>query len=219
MTDLIFLDTETTSLDDRTGEVWEVGLIKRSIHPVEVKGETIYPGQQSMDIEYLWQLPVENLDRADPISLRICKFYDRRWPASNANCDLEKNLQGMVLTNHDESPEWRVALNGVFMEEWAKEFVKLTRGAHLIGNVVSFDEERLRKLIRRWGYTPMWHYHLVDVESLAAGFLGLNPPWKSNEISEALGVPVPEDQHGALPDARWARDMYDAVLRDQAKQL
>ena len=58
-----------------------------------------------------------------------------------------------------------------------------------------------------------WHYHLVDVEALAAGKLGIAPPWKSDELSAALGVTITEDdRHTALGDAKWAMRIYDAVM-------
>lgn len=44
-------------------------------------------------------------------------------------------------------------------------------GTHLAGAVVSFDEERLRRLMWKHGYSPRWHYHIIDVEGLAAGYL------------------------------------------------
>ena len=37
-------------------------------------------------------------------------------------------------------------------------------------------------------------------------------PWKSDDLSAALGIKVSdEDRHTALGDARWARAIYDAV--------
>lgn len=56
------------------------------------------------------------------------------------------------------------------IELWAETFVDLTAGAHLVGAVVSFDADRLWRLLRRLGQCPMWHYHLIDIEALAAGF-------------------------------------------------
>lgn len=198
MSKLCFIDTETTSLDDRTGEIWEVGLIVRYASP----GTTDIT---SLDTEYLWQLPVEHLERADPISLNIGKFHERRWPTLNPETDYTKHLSGTIQDSN------RI-INAIDMPSWSKRFVELTRDAHFIANVPSFDELRLCKLLRRWGQCPMWHYHLICVENLITGRLGIHPPWKSKDLSEAIGVPVPEDQHGALPDARWARDMFDAVF-------
>lgn len=35
----------------------------------------------------------------------------------------------------------------------------IPKRSHLAGAVVSFDEERLRRLMWRWDYAPPWHYH------------------------------------------------------------
>lgn len=88
-----------------------------------------------------------------------------------------------------------------------------TTGAHLVGAVVSFDEERLRKLLLQEHYIPAWHYHLVDVEALTAGALRIPPPWKSSDLWEKLGLNLDNyERHTALGDARMARDIYDKVM-------
>lgn len=136
----------------------------------------------------VWQLPVD-LGRADPVALRIGRFHERRWPYP-------------AVTE---------------LGEFARVFALYTRGAHLVGNVISFDEERLRRLLRSHGACPEWHYHLVDVEALVAGKLGIAPPWTSKDLSEAIGVEVPdiEDAHTAAGDASWAMDLYDAVMTSE----
>jgi DNA polymerase III epsilon subunit-like protein len=132
---------------------------------------------------YHWFLPVD-LGRADPVALGIGQFH-RRYDRRN-------------ITN---------------LRDFAGEFAELTLGAHLAGAVVSFDEERLRKLLRSNGACPEWHYHLVDVEALVAGKLGLKPPWDSNELSRAVGVdPGDFERHSALGDAMWAQALYRAVM-------
>jgi hypothetical protein len=149
--------------------------------------------------EHVWQLPVD-LGRADPIALRIGRFHDRRRIAE-------------ALTQH------RV---------FAETFARLTEGCHLVGAVISFDEERLRRLLRHQHQCPMWHYHIVDVEALAAGWLAgrgcdavsaedwlvkARPPWNSNNLSLAIGVdPEQFDRHTALGDAKWAEALYEAVM-------
>lgn len=205
---LAFLDTETTGLDPDRHEIWEVGLIMR---------------RDDVDTEYVWQLPVD-LGRADPIALNIGHFHDRRWPEPIA-LENRRQAQSGIWSEGGLS---RVRLATEHLERWASDFVDLTRGAHLVGNVVSFDEERLRRMLRRMGQCPMWHYHLVDVENLAVGWLAASkdpadppaptqdkcqPPWNSEELSLAVGVdPADYDRHTALGDARWARDVYDAVI-------
>jgi hypothetical protein len=95
----------------------------------------------------------------------------------------------------------------------------LTAGrAHVVGAVPNFDTERLALLMSKRGMQPGWHYHLIDVENLAVGYLAgkgtpVAPPWDSDELSARLGIVVPkEERHTALGDARWARDLYDAVM-------
>ncbi len=152
----------------------------------------------------------------------------------------------VIADEDDEEDEWeehvwqlpvdlgkadQIALNiGRFhdrrtTETMLPEFVRLTRGLHLVGACVSFDADRLWRLIRKAGECPMWHYHLIDVEALAAGWLlgaastdeGLRevarPPWKSTDLSQAVGVdPDGFDRHTALGDARWAKAIYEAVM-------
>lgn len=136
------------------------------------------------DNEWTWQLPVD-LGRAEGIALRIGRWHERHQPLD-------------LLTP---------------LDEFASAFARLTRGRHLAGAVISFDEERLRKLLRANGACPEWHYHLVDVEALAAGKLGVAPPWNSEDLSLAVGVdPAQFDRHTALGDAHWAKAIYEAVV-------
>lgn len=209
MVPLAFLDTETTGLDPDRHEVWEVGLILRD--------------NEGVEFERVWQLPVD-LGRADAMALGIGRWYERRWPwpaydrgahVRDANDDEdEQRITSAVLgTGPYVVPPFRMA-------EWAALFAELTNGAHLVGAVISFDEERLRRLLRRHGACPTWHYHLIDVEALAAGWLArdpdslpLQPPWNSETLSNLVGVTVGDfDRHTALGDARWAKAIYDVVL-------
>jgi DNA polymerase III epsilon subunit-like protein len=137
------------------------------------------------DREYSWQ-PKVDLGRADARALQIGNFYERAV------------LETVPATSN------RVI---------AQTFEFLTRGRHLVGAVVSFDEERLRKFLRANDACPAWHYHLVDVEAFAAGALGVEPPWNSEELSRMVGIePGDFERHTALGDARWAKAIYEAVL-------
>jgi len=94
----------------------------------------------------------------------------------------------------------------------AKRFATLTSGKHLVGAVPSFDAAFLAPFLRAHGQAPAWHYHLVDVEALVAGYLRIEPPWDSDELAEAIGVPRLDGKHTAIGDARWAKAVYDAVV-------
>src|SRR5690606_15714544 len=40
-----------------------------------------------------------------------------------------------------------------------------------VGSVPNFDTETLAAMLRRHRLCPAWHYHLIDVEALAVGYL------------------------------------------------
>lgn len=189
MTKLVFVDCETTGLDPARHEPWEIALIVRR------------PDQA--DEEWTFQPDVADMSDADPGALRISRFYERR----------------------NEDPDDTV--------ETACTIAGLTANAHLVGAVPSFDASFLDAFLRRNGYAPAWHYHLIDVEALAVGYLrgiaahqkgapapgifSASPPWRSNELTAALRITIPEDdKHTALGDAYWARAIYDRVMGTEA---
>lgn len=181
---ICFLDTETTSLrHDR--RAWEIGVIVR---------------QDGKDIEYAWFVDECDLDlgNADPMSLKIGKFYDRHPAYTDPNRD----------QNHDRFGFGSLECNVLADVE------RLTRDAHIVGAVPNFDTEVLATRMRANGICPSWHYHLCDVETLAAGGLRMPPPWNFDTMLGAYGLTYDEaDRHTALGDARMARDLYDAVMR------
>lgn len=199
---LAIVDTETTGLDPERHEVWEVALI--------------LPHDDGQDEEYLWQLPV-TLEHADPMALSISGFYDRRWEHSEDDDDAADAIDGKL----NGLAKYVVAETGVFA--WAYRFCELTAGRHLVGAVPSFDAIRLERLLRKWYAAPAWHYHLIDVETLAVGWLsrgftGKPPteiplPWSSRDLSRLVGVnPDNYPQHTALGDARWALDIWRTIM-------
>jgi hypothetical protein len=96
--------------------------------------------------------------------------------------------------------------------------------AHIVGAVPNFDTERIALLLGRFNIKPDWHYHLIDVENLAVGYLfgthkgsrstpSIELPWDSDELSKRLGIEPPTDaRHTAMGDALWARAIYDRVM-------
>ena len=190
MSTVVFLDTETTGLDPERHQIWEIGIIADRV-------------------EYEFHLPV-NLAKADPTGLRIGRFYERRKA-------LEKPWVGRVAEVsrwRADAAKWETATP----LDMAEMVASVLDGKHMVGAVPSFDAGFLKPWLNAHGHAATWHYHLVDVEALAAGKLGLAPPWKSYDLYRAVGVdPDQFDQHTALGDARMARAVYQAVLMpDQA---
>lgn len=183
-------------------------------HPVwEVAVVTYDPVARQKDSSLVWQLALngQELADADPVALELNGFHARY----GQTCGLT-------------SPGTAIA-----------EIVDWIGEAHLAGAVVSFDEERLRRLAWAHGIEPRWHYHLIDVEALAIGYLngvaaGRNAvahpgsssggrvpdvarllPWKSADLSRAVGVDPDgfDGKHEAEVDALWALAIYEAVTR------
>lgn len=102
--------------------------------------------------------------------------------------------------------------------EAAAEVHRITAGAHVVGAVPSFDTERLAQLLRRNGIEPAWHYHLIDVENVIVGWLAHfgrlhPPPWKSDDLSLAVGVdPARFARYTARGDVLWTIAQFDAVM-------
>lgn len=160
-------------------------------------------------VEHHWFLPVR-LATADPFALNIGRYYERH-PLEQPDVKLAETDYATQM-------------------QFVEEFAQLTIGRHLVGAVISFDEERLRRLIRSYNRLERWHYHLIDVEALTAGALAeaarnekgelarltmehAAPPWNSDDLSNAYGVdPGHFDRHTALGDARWAKAIYEAVM-------
>lgn len=157
-----------------------------------------------------------DLHDADPFALRVGRFWDRH-PAG-------RKISGKGNNPADVAPIYS-------LHDMAKLVMEWTFGAHIVGAVPSFDTETLSRVLHREGYVPSWHHHLIDVETMAVGWLrakakghdhaiGLNgqtmslaPPWKSDELAGWCGVePASDaDRHTALGDARWAMRWYDAM--------
>ncbi len=95
----------------------------------------------------------------------------------------------------------------------------------LIGSNPSFDAERIKTHL---GYrvADMWHYRVIDVATLTAGWIKgrdaatnavssdalLTPPWMSDDLAASIGIKPGEGRHTALGDARWALAIWDRVM-------
>jgi hypothetical protein len=185
---LAFIDTEWTSLSLDQGEIWEVALIL----PEE--------DLDHRDLTYVWHIAPEHLGIADPTSLRISGYFDR----------FGKDAETVGVAHREEGTTM-VSIQR--QDVWAKRFVDLLADRMLVGLCPEGDAVRLDRLVRRWNQCPLWHYQTCDSEVLAAGLLGIQPPWDTEEISRAVGVePDGFDKHTALGDALWAKAVYEAVM-------
>jgi hypothetical protein len=140
-----------------------------------------------------------NLAFSEPKALEVGRFYER----------------------HIELPPKGNGPNGQMLmpeKDAALVIDQMTRGAHLVGAVVSFDAETLADLLRRHGRTPAWHYHLIDIKPLMLGYLAgagstHYPPWRSGDLASACGVERDAStMHTALGDAEWAMRVFDTIM-------
>lgn len=196
MTGLVFMDTETTglSLDD---DVWDFAAILRTAD-------------------------------ADDVEVQFFIEHDLKKAAQ---------LPESFRTDHDARYDPAAAYS---RKAASAAIGSITQGMHVVGAVPNFDTERLALMLGENFVQPGWHYHLIDVETLAVGALAgrwsqahalgdqvgmqvedgpfsVPLPWNSDVLSEACGVTPPtKDRHTAIGDARWCRDLYDAVMRGVA---
>lgn len=192
MTDIAFVDCETTHMDAEIGEAWEVAVILRE-----------QDGALTTDTEYVWQF-APDLSVADPEALRISRFNER----SVVDPECGKCGAAFVESSLVTCMRRTDAVNAI---------VNVLRSAVLVGSNPGFDDRFLRKLLGPG--SAQWHYRPYDIVQFAAAKAGLEVagplPWSSRVLSRAVGVepPTAEAAHTALGDARWARDVYDAVFK------
>lgn len=131
---------------------------------------------------------------------------------------------------HDQVNEYGDALDD--MRGWLE-------GKHVLGAVPNFDTERLAYMYYEWGDdVPRWHYHLLDIEVLAVGYLLreraellcdvsstdvvrqvmeidqlLKLPYKSDDLARYMGVEPPSDdeRHTALGDVLWTARWWERL--------
>lgn len=182
---LIFLDTETTGLQPDRHTPWEVAW-QTAVHDVE---------QHTLELvaaaDWRVDLTDNENDHADPVALRVGRFEERYTdpePAELVMRELRRTCQAVATIEHPVP--------------------------HLVGAVPSFDHAMLSRWFGWPGFGEgLWHYHLIDVEALVAGKLGVAAPWKSDDLSTAIGVEVIDEKfrHTAAGDVQWAVALYAAV--------
>lgn len=201
---LAFIDCETTGLDPERHALWEIGLITATG-------------------SYRWvlELTSEELGQADSTSLAVGRYYER---STKALMDYEERFKNKFASSleytTDNTPDSRrraAQENNVIRQRSRSSlaaFIAWEIGtSHLVGAVPSFDARFVGDFLRAHKFPPSWHYHLVDVETLAAGKLCWEPPWKSKDLYAALGIDLSKfEEHTAFDDAALAEVVYRAVM-------
>lgn len=160
---IIFLDTEFSSLDPYKGEILSIGLVK-------MNGEELY-----LELEHDGEI--------------------HEWVEENV---LPKLTQEKIKKD--------AAIEKI------KEFVGKTR-PRVVAYVDNFDVVYLCKLMGTDNFQELFYWIPVDFSSILFAY-GVNPEsisslGKDNEFLKKLGVdPKKYDQHNALDDARFLREVY-----------
>ena len=195
-TPIISLDLETTGLDPAKHAPWEIAW-KTAIHYEDGDDRRliIRDAMRAM-------LDVSTA-AADPRGLEVGRFWERydhrellSWP-----------LVQFHLIRQIE------ALKDATMKLWrsvnARAFPvpQQCYTVHLVGAVPQFDNRMLERWIG-WSH-GLWHYHLIDVETLVAGKLGIRPPYDTDELTRrALGEWDDSHKHEAMADVEWDLALY-----------
>lgn len=196
--DLIFLDTETTSLRrpwmTAPKAVWDIGGVRWA------GGD---PASRT-EFQFFVTVPGEALADADPFALNIGGYFER----------FPKHL------SHDGAPGVIPRGNKMSPAGAARWLTHWMHGATIVGNLPSFDEESLSALCYGNGHRLDAHHHVIDLFAMTQGYLlGAGDSWdtivamNSDALSEAVGAqpPTDEERHTALGDALWDERWYKAL--------
>ncbi|MEU8195309.1 hypothetical protein AB0C10_16160 [Microbispora amethystogenes] len=213
-----FFDTETTHLDRDHGDLWEAAIIFR---------DTSHP--EYGDRESWWQVrpPMTTADRN---AVQIGRYYDRFKLG-------ERPIgQGASIScgqDQDEEPEGKI-LDYLNAEEIAFRMARLLNGAVIVGSNPRHDWDFADKFLRQHGHILTAKHRMIDIRALATGYIygrgycpaGRNlepddPAWEHDWLSSlVLDLPFrvlakqdDDTKHTALGDARWVRDVFDAIRR------
>ena len=202
-----FCDTETIRLPEGDEVVWDLALIRRTMSEdwTRITGEDTW----------CWQLPV-NLAGADPVSLDIGGYYQRRWTTLDDTAahfgeddeigDLAATAVAGYPTAKPGKGETYYVVPSYSLTDFAETFARLTHGTHFIGACGMFDANRLAPLLRKWRACPGWHYQVHDIEDIAAGYV-LGQQSCAVQVNDAVVVSRPP-----VPVLPWSSDALAIAL-------
>lgn len=167
MSELCFIDCETTGLDPRIHQPYEVCW-----------------WHEEDDLPVTSWLR-HDLVHADPKALEIGRYWERRAHGAHDGGHLQVASPRVVAAS--------------------------LQGVTLVGANPAFDAAMLTRYIG----APVWHYRLIDVETLAMGIFGWDRPLGlsavADECRDAYGFTIPTPDHTATGDVRTTRAVYQAL--------
>lgn len=133
---------------------------------------------------------------SDPQALAIGRFWDRHPVGRKVSGKAPLPGAQGVYAAHDA----------------ARDVMRWTFDATLVGASVHFDADVLGRLLRSQGYLPSWSYRLRCVTTLASGEAGRDVGGLDGAL-DYLGIAIPVTaRHTAMGDARAAMAVWDAVM-------
>lgn len=188
---LVFVDTETISLERDHRHLWEVALIVEHAQPPDGNGVI-------EDEEHVWILDDVPLGEADPRSLEIGRFYERYRPGilhhtSRAHVaakvsELTRGHATLIgaVPSFDEERLWGLLRANGACPDWHYHLVDIE--TLIVGYAANGATTPLEQKI-------------------------LRPPWKYDELLAALGITVDENErHTALGDAKVVQQAYHRIM-------
>lgn len=216
-TSLIFLDTETTGLVPTIHCPWEIAWVT-AVHDTE-EGTLMEVTRRQAFVE-MDEMQQAN---ADPFALQVGKFQERYVEMDSVVwTDVVDQLRYDILRCRAVAAGFDKTLPPM------DEFDAAAPPIHLVGAIPSFDHAMICSNWTGWpAYGEgLWHYHLVDIEALAVGYINgvsaatapgpskqLTWPVRSDDLATPLSVPLVEEslRHTAMGDALYVQAMYRAV--------
>lgn len=204
---MIIVDTETVRLEAREGHitVWDIALITTEgrVYEWQIKPNIALATKEALEIGR-YRTRIHSTLRRAAIGAGWCKHFN--VPIDDA----------MEIDHLD--PEQG---SQVFAGEIARDIQKITEGHSLVGSNPSFDMAHLGTLLQRHNFPPKWHYHPLDISSMALGYLHgsgakaysdlaqYEKKIASTSLASAVGIDREfYEGHTALGDALWAYDQY-----------
>lgn len=166
-----FIDIEATGLNLREHEVIEIG------------GVITDPELNIID-EFEIKIKPENLENADPVSLKVSQYNEKGWESA------------------------------ISLEEAMKLFVGKVRDCIMVGHNVAFDAGFIEHAFNKTGIQNPMHYHKLDTVSIAWAKMHNDPELERFSLHElCLKFDIKNKKaHTALSDARATYELYKKLM-------